>query len=176
MTAMEKRIERAIQVVRERAEEVADRFWTVHWEQRAKGKRGYLGVRVTARTYTVSIEWYRVRFVQGRDGRKLRQFQSLARGRGWRYPMSAFVWCRSWERALVRELEPEFGALRELGARLVKLAQDYRRLSRALSGIESELGLGPEQDGLTDEEKAVAVRRWVGENRVERGDGGRLAD
>ena len=117
-----------LEQLRRQAEDLATSFAARSVQERAqrpRSQRGELGVRVrfqpSARSGEGSFtcEWYLVR------GRRRTRY--LSKGRGDRYPRSAFRSAQPWERDLAAEYEPQLARIRTLARSAGEIRRQAKR-------------------------------------------------
>jgi hypothetical protein len=136
----------ALEALRAEAERLATEFAARTLRERTarpRSERGELGIRIRSqpaalsREGTFTCEWYRVL------GRARTSY--LAKGRGGRYPRSAFRDAQPWEQALVEELEPQLARIRAIArgiAELRRAAAHHDKRVRQLAEGAAEEGEG----------------------------------
>lgn len=143
-------INQARQDIIEKAVALRVEYYGEIYRRKEDGDRGYLGIRLRERVTGVTIEW-------GRGQGKGRYAKILKKGKGSKYPASAFKSFRPWERAIALEYEEQFAVLRQLADALLRMHRaniDVFRLAgmdvsdlEALESKDTEVG-GDDQDGF----------------------------
>lgn len=103
-------------------------------QQRAKefhplSEWGKHTLRVRARRVVISFEWFWTEF-RGLPGHREMLYHTVARGRGHRYPDTAFSRAPTWERKLIHEIEDTLEPLRRRADTLLKIEQHLKVYER----------------------------------------------
>ncbi len=122
----------------QQARQLTDSVWATHLQENRHRPRSAWGrVLVRARLHhgNIAIEWFiqrTSRAIDATSGRRRVFSEHLRKGRGYRYPLSAFKpYARDWELPLIETCEARFAELRRQGALWVKVRALARRLQPA---------------------------------------------
>ena len=128
----------------QQARQLTDSVWATHLQENRHRPRSAWGrVLVRARLHhgNIAIEWFIQRTSRAIDetsGRRRVFSEHLRKGRGYRYPLSAFKpYARDWELPLIETCEERFAELRRQGALWVKVRALVRRLKAAIEKNQS---------------------------------------
>jgi hypothetical protein len=126
-------VERRIAVLVERAKTVIGDYWTERdmvTHERPRSEWSRLGVRARLHQGNIRIEW----FVQywhrqsGTKGRWLTFSKHIPKGRGSRYPTTAFKpYAKDWELPLIEKCEDRLDSIRREAAVLAELRKSAKR-------------------------------------------------
>jgi hypothetical protein len=129
----------------QQARQLTDSVWATHLQENRHRPRSAWGrVLVRARLHhgTIAIEWFiqrTSRAIDATSGRRRVFSEHLRKGRGYRYPLSAFKpYARDWELPLIETCEERFAELRRQGALWVKVRALVRRLKAAVEKTNPE--------------------------------------
>lgn len=108
------------------AQEVAGRFWDIHFQhRRGEGcpvEYGAYRVRVREKSFTIYIEWYRQE-IKGNKERNFQQAKPLPapKNPGGKMNLRHFTKARDWEIEAIKEAEEEFAQIRRICHHLDKI-------------------------------------------------------
>lgn len=129
----------------QQARQLTDSVWATHLQENRHRPRSAWGrVLVRARLHhgNIAIEWFIQRTswaIDATSGRRRVFSEHLRKGRGYRYPLSAFKpYARDWELPLIEACEERFAELRRQGALWVKVRALVRRLKAAVEKTNPE--------------------------------------
>ena len=137
--AIQEAIQREVTQLYEKATEIANEFWDIHFWYRnhsSSDQWGSYGVRVRQRATTVSIDWYRMVWY-GPAGNRSVTHNHLKRGNTARYKRTTFKNARAWEIEAIMAAEARFEKLRRAADRLVSIGQHARYYDATVQALDA---------------------------------------
>lgn len=133
-------LDAAQEILKAWAEIVANAHWdAVARQGKQEHENARYGVRVDRDAHVVTIEWFLVKTVTAKTGKKAKRHECIARGKGWWVPIHKFPKAKGWELEEIERSEAEFALIRQYSNLLADMTKKVTRNEKFFETLNAKL-------------------------------------
>ncbi|MDU4190474.1 MULTISPECIES: conjugative transfer protein MobI(A/C) [Aeromonas] len=143
VSEVRKQLDHALAVLALEAQQESDMYWSAHniaREDAGEDEQGRVGTRIRIiRKVTLSVEWYRNRFVSAQPNEKKLVFSTyIKKGKSHKYSMANFKNEPQWAQELIQRVESRYARIRQRASALTKVRRALNEYERLLDKTHSD--------------------------------------